>query len=98
MARFTVDTVKLDHTASKMNQHAKDCEKIYNELVSGFGRLGSAWQGADSVEFAAQIKSPLDDLRKMNATMRKYGEFLSYSSKAYRDAQKDVLNAAQRLI
>ncbi|WP_043932608.1 WXG100 family type VII secretion target [Bacillus sp. EB01] len=97
MNKLMVDVAQLEKAASKLNQQAKDCEAIYNQLITLTGSTGTAWEGEDSLAFVAQIKGPLDDLHKMQSTMKEYAEFLQYSSKTYRDAQQDIIAAAKSL-
>ncbi|OCA88050.1 hypothetical protein A8F94_09515 [Bacillus sp. FJAT-27225] len=95
--KFKVDTNSLDQAAAKLHQHAKDCEVIDRELRHAVGSTGAAWEGADQTAFVSEIKASMTDFQKIYTAMKRHADFLENSSKAYRNAQKDILNMARQL-
>jgi len=97
MVKFKVDLGELDKAAAMINQKVQDYEKVIKDFTKIVANINNAWQGEDSVEFVNRIKDQIEDTVKIIAFMKRYGDLLRDSSKAYSNAQKDVIAFAKSL-
>ncbi len=99
MARGQIiaDTTRLDSTAQSVITLADNYHQEYFALFSSVQQLQSTWEGVDNKAFTEQIEGFRDDFQRMEQLMRDYAEFLKKTAATYRQAQSEIVNAAQTL-
>lgn len=94
---INVDPVRLEASATRIEQEAAHYEKGYQQLYQSVDTMSQGWQGKDNLSFTTQIKGFEVDFKHMNALMRQYAQFLRQSALIYRKTQEERMEMARRL-
>lgn len=97
MRRIYVDPIRLENSATKIDQDAQEYQKDFTRLFEEIETMKTAWQGKDNVAFTNQIRNYETDFRQVQILCQQYAEFLRTSARAYRETQEELAAQALRL-
>ncbi|MBQ8611220.1 MAG: WXG100 family type VII secretion target [Oscillospiraceae bacterium] len=100
MAKIKVDYKELEKTADEVKSYIEAHRALMKEIDAEVSALGTEWQGEDyehTKKEWAEMKGKESTSEKMLRELDSYEELLRYAAKRYRDAQKTVVQMANKL-
>ncbi len=88
---------EMENSAIKLEQLADEYTKLYNQLLEGTRRMGSAWEGADNLAFVNRIEGFTEEFAQMAQKLRTAGQTLRKQKQAYIDRQESNIAAVNKL-
>lgn len=95
--RIQVELNELREAGMAMKQLSCQYEELINRICRQIADVNSAWQGADSLAFAAKAESLRPDLMRLKEVTDSYGSCLGHSADVYCALQNERAASARML-